>query len=114
VGVVTRRQREHVFAWAALAAGAAAWFGSQQVGSDLSFAHCGASGGPFVIPLCLVALALAGSGGLLSWRVWKRGEPDPEQGRPFVALVGTLAAALLAIAICYQLLAGLIIPRCFA
>jgi hypothetical protein len=112
VGVVTREAKEILFAWAALAAGAVAWFVSQQAGSDLSFAHCHASGALPVVVLGLLALALAGVGGLYSHRVWDRGAM--EEGKSFVALVGMLTAGLLAVAILYQSVAALIIPRCFA
>jgi hypothetical protein len=113
VGVVTRDAKETLFAWAALATGAIAWFVSQQAGSDLSFAHCHASGALPVVVLGLLALALAGAGGLCSHRVWDRGASE-EEGKPFVALIGMLTAGLLAIAIIYQSVAAFIIPRCFA
>jgi hypothetical protein len=112
VGVVTREQKEIGFAWAALAAGTTAWFVSQQAGSDLSFAHCHASGARPVVVLGLLALALTGVGGLLSHRVWDRAAAE-EAGKPFVALIGMLTAALLAVAIVYQSVAALIIPSCF-
>jgi hypothetical protein len=112
VGVVTRDQKEIGFAWAALAAGATAWFVSQQAGADLTFAHCHASGALPVIAIGLLALALAGVGGLYSHRVWNR-EAAEDVGKPFVALVGMGTAGLLAIAILYQSVAALIIPSCF-
>ncbi|MDB5693860.1 MAG: hypothetical protein JWO81_2923 [Alphaproteobacteria bacterium] len=110
---MTRDRKEHLFAWAALAAGATAWFVSQQAGSDLSFAHCHASGALPVIVIGLLALALIGVGGLYSHRVWDRGTSE-ETGKSFIALLGMLVAGLLAIAIVYQSVAALIIPRCFA
>jgi uncharacterized membrane protein len=60
----------------------------------------------------LLALALAGVGGFLSYGVWRGG--DVEAPRPFIALIGILTSALLAIAIVLQTAAGLIIPSCFA
>jgi uncharacterized membrane protein len=112
VGVVTRDRKELAFAWAALAAGVTAWFGSQQVGSDLSFAHCHASGAVPVLIVGLLALALTGAGAFLSYRVWDRGAAE-EAGKPFTALIGMLTAGLLAIAIVYQTVAAFIIPSCF-
>jgi hypothetical protein len=113
VGVVTREQKEIAFAWSALGAGAVAWFVSQQAGSDLTIAHCHASGALPVIVIGLIALALAGVGGLFSHRVRNR-ERAEEAGTPFVASVGMLVAVLLAIAILYQSAAALIIPSCYA
>ena len=109
---MTREQKEISFAWAALAAGATAWFVSQQAGSDLSIAHCHASGPLAGIIIGLIALALAGVGALFSHRVWDR-EAAEAEGKPFIALIGMLTAALLAVAIVYQSVAALIIPSCF-
>jgi hypothetical protein len=111
VDVVTRDQKEIGFAWAALFAGATAWFVSQQAGSDLTFSNCHKSGLVPVLIIGLIALALAGVGALLSHRVWDRSAE--EAGTPFAALVGMLVAALLAIAIVYQTAAAFIIPSCF-
>jgi hypothetical protein len=106
-------RRTLAFAWAALALGAFAWFGSQQLGSDLSFADCAANGALETGLIGLVALAVTLLGALMSHRVWKRREAEAE-GRDFAALVGMLAAALLAVAILYQTVAAFIIPSCFA
>jgi hypothetical protein len=112
VDVVTRDQKEIGFAWAALAAGATAWFVSQQAGSDLTFSACHKSGLLPVLIIDLLALALAGVGALYSHRVWNR-DATTEVGKPFVAFVGMLTAGLLAIAIIYQTAAAFIIPSCF-
>jgi hypothetical protein len=112
VGVVTRDGKEIGLAWAALAAAVAAWFGSQQAGADLSFAHCHASGAVTVLIVGLLALALIAVGAFFSHRVWDRGAAENE-GKPFIALIGMLTAGLLAIAIVYQMLAAFIIPSCF-
>ena len=108
---MTRGRKEIGLAWAALAAGAAAWFVSQQTGSDLSFRHCHSSPLPAII-VCLLALALAGIGAFLSHRVWDRAAAE-HAGTPFTALIGMLTAALLSVAIVYQIAATLIIPSCF-
>jgi hypothetical protein len=107
------RPRTLAYAWAALALGAFAWFGSQQLGSDLSFSNCAANGALETGLISLVSLAVALAGGLMSHRVWKRRESDAE-GRDFAALVGMLTAALLAVAILYQTAAAFIVPACFA
>ena len=109
---MTREQKEISLAWTALGAGATAWFVSQQAGADLSIAHCHASGPLAAIVIGLIALALAGVGALLSYRVWDRAAAE-EAGKPFIALIGMLTAALLAVAIVYQSVAALIIPSCF-
>ena len=109
---MTRDQKEIGFAWAALFAGATAWFVSQQAGSDLTFSACHKSGPVPVLIIGLLALALAGVGALFSHRVWDRSIVETE-GKSFTALVGMLVAALLAIAIVYQTAAAFIIPSCF-
>lgn len=108
---MTRDQKEISFAWAALFAGATAWFVSQQAGSDLTFSACHKSGLLPVLIIDLLALALAAVGAFLSHRVWNRSAE--EAGTPFAALVGMLVAALLSIAILYQTAASFIIPSCF-
>ena len=104
-------QRRILMSWAALALASLAWFGSQQIGSDISFARCH-SNGPIVTGLIgLAALALTALGGALSWRILSaRGEPE---ARTFPALVGLMAAALLALAIVWQTVAAFLIPDCF-
>jgi hypothetical protein len=106
------RRRALAFAWAALALGAFAWFGSQQLGSDLSFSKCAANGPLATGLIGLVALAVIVAGGLMSHRAWSGREAEAE-GRDFAALVGMLTSALLAVAIVYQTLAAFIVPACF-
>ena len=57
---MTREQKEIGFSWAALAAGATAWFVSQQAGSDLSIRHCHASGA-----LPVIVIGLSGTAGMI-------------------------------------------------
>jgi hypothetical protein len=104
--------RRIALSWAALFIGAVAWFGSQQFGSNLAFAGCPSFSPLASLLLGLVALALAGFGGFLSLGIWRGG--SVEEPRPFIALIGMLTSALLAIAILLQTVAGLIIPRCFS
>jgi hypothetical protein len=105
-------RRRIALSWTALFVGTAAWFGSQQYGSNLAFAGCPSYSPLAALLIGLLALALAAVGGFLSWRVWRGGEI--EESRPFIALIGILTSALLAVAIVLQTAAGLIIPRCFA
>jgi hypothetical protein len=104
--------RDTLLSWCALAAAATAWFGSQQLGANVAFAACHAADDLFPFLLLLVTMLLLGTGIFLSWRIWKSG-PETEV-RPFVAMVGILAGAILGIAILLDFLAGLIIPGCFA
>jgi hypothetical protein len=106
-----RETRDTLLAWTALAAGAFAWFGSQQLGSNWVIAGCSPGDGLFAFVISLVALALIVGGGFLSLRVWRGG--DDEAPRSFVALVGILTSGLLAVAVILQGVAGLIIPSCF-
>lgn len=103
--------RGNFAAWAALAAGTFAWFGSQQLGANVVFAGCSPGDGLLDLLVSLLALALIGLGGFISLRVWRGG--DDEAPRSFVGLVGTLAACVMAVAIILQAAAGLIIPSCF-
>ncbi|MEA3063287.1 MAG: hypothetical protein QOJ94_3068 [Sphingomonadales bacterium] len=106
-----REIRDTLLAWTALAAGAFAWFGSQQLGSNWVIAGCSPGDGLFAFLISLVALALIVGGGFLSLGVWRGG--GDEAPRAFVALVGILTSGLLAVAVILQGVAGLIIPSCF-
>ena len=105
-------KRDTLYSWAALAAGATAWFGSQQLGSNVAFAACHASDDLFPFLLFLLAALLLGIGIFFSWKIWRRG--TEAEVRPFVALVGIGTGAILGIAILLDFAAGLIIPGCFA
>ena len=97
--------------WAALTLAGFGWFGSQQLGSNLTVISCRSSGLIPVLLIGIVALLLALAGGLLSRRAWT--ESGDDSGRSFVALIGMMAAGLLGLAIVFQTLAAFIIPRCF-
>ena len=105
-------RRTIAFSWAALAAGAFAWFNSQQLGSNWAFAGCPSFSPLVSLLLGVLALALVAGGGFLSLKVWRGG--TVEEARPFVALIGILTSGLVSVAIILQTLAGLIIPRCFS
>jgi hypothetical protein len=97
--------------WAALIGAGLGWFGSQQMGANLTFGGCFRSGAIPVLLICLIGLALAGAGALLSLRIWRGAGEEAER---FVAGIGMLAGLLLGFAILLQILAGLILPRCLA
>jgi hypothetical protein len=107
------KARELFLPWAALLLSGFAWFGSQQLGSNLAFTACEATIPLWHVLIGLLSLALALAGGLLSHRVWRRGEGESEVRR-LLALVGMMAAVLLSLAIVLQTVAAFIIPRCAA
>jgi hypothetical protein len=109
-----RETRDTLFAWAALAAGALAWFGTQQLGANVSFADCGAGSGLFDLIMGVLALALIAGGALLSLRIWRGRKDEQAPAAPFIAFIGIATGGLLAIAIVLQMLSALIIPSCFA
>jgi hypothetical protein len=107
-----RRAAEHLLPWAALIGGGLGWALSQQIGSASVFDGCTPGTLTLVIGVGLVGLLLAAVGGVLSFRVWKRGDAESE-GRRFVALVMSLVCALLALAILLQTLSVPVIASCY-
>jgi hypothetical protein len=99
--------------WAALALAGAAWAFEHQLGSNLSFSDCDANGPVTTGLIGLAALIVALVGAWLSWGVW-RGRKESDTGHDFVALVSSLSALLLSIAIILQTAAAFILPDCFA
>ncbi|TFI58876.1 hypothetical protein E2493_07355 [Sphingomonas parva] len=96
--------------WGALAVGGFAWFGWHELGSQLAFTRCGATGAVPLLLIALLALLLIGTGFALSWRVWRHGAPD---GHRFAAMLGLGASGLFAFAIVLQLTGALLLPRCW-
>jgi hypothetical protein len=110
-----RRARigERLLPWSGLIAVLLGWAVVHQIGSNSAFDKCAGAD-----PLPMTLLGLAGllillAGGLLSLRVWKRGEAETSTRR-FLGLVGTGMCALFAVALLFQTLSSLIIPQCFA
>jgi hypothetical protein len=95
--------------WAGMLGAGFGWALSHQVGSDLAQDNCNAAHPVVMILIGLAGLAIAGFGGLASWRAIGR----EEGGRRFVAYVGVLMAALFSIAIFMQTAAALVLPGCF-
>jgi hypothetical protein len=104
--------------WAGWIGGAAGWFSSQQLGSNLAHGACEETG-PFVLVLIgLAGLALAGLGLFFSLPAWRRKAPplvEPSPGpRAFIAACGAGAALIFAAAIVFQTISAFFIPRCFS
>lgn len=106
-------QRRTQLPFVPLAAAALAWVVSDQLGSSLSQARCGLAS-PLTIGLIgLAGLLCCAAGAAVALRVWR--VPSAHSGgRRFVALLGGLLSAVLAIAIIFQTVSSFIIPRCFA
>lgn len=102
-----------VLPWSGVVGGAAGWFVSQQAGSNMVFTHCENGQAWGVALIGLIGIALAASGGLLSYRCW-RGEREGVTVHRFVGLLGSLVAALLAFPILMQMIAGLLVPGCLS
>ena len=105
--------RERLLPWSGFIAVLLGWALTHQIGSNTNFDKCAATE-----PLPMALLGLAGLvillvGGLLSHRVWKRGDPET-QARRFLGLVGTGMCALFATALVFQTISSFIIPQCFA
>jgi hypothetical protein len=107
-----RRVAELMLPWSGLIGAVLGWGLAHQIGSNLDSQHCEAMSPLVALLIGLAGLAIAGGGGLLSWRHHKRGEAAGG-ARHFVSLLGVLAAALFSVALVWQTLSSLIIPRCY-
>jgi hypothetical protein len=103
---------ELLLPWSALIGGALGWGLSHQIGSNTAFDRCDPAALWLVLIVGLLGLAMAGAGAFLSWRVRRRGEAESETRR-FLALLTTLLAGLLAVAIILQTISVLVIASCF-
>ena len=103
------RARYLLIPWAGMIGAGFGWALSHQIGSDLVQDNCNAANPIVMILIGLIGLAIAGFGGLLSWRAIGR----EDGGRKFVSFVGVLRAALFALAIFLQTAATLFLPACF-
>jgi hypothetical protein len=103
--------RERLLPWSGFVLGAIAWAISQQWGSARTNDACLQAWAWQTFLIGLIALIVAIVGGGLSWRV--RGETGSPPLR-FVASVSLASAAMFALAILFQTLSALIIPRCFS
>jgi len=103
--------------WAGLVLSPLAWAGHHQLGSYLEFARCQSAGmGPIAVS-GLVALAVIALGALLSFRAWRAagGAVDRREvvsGR-FISALSLMAAGLFTLAVCFHILASVLLPACF-
>jgi hypothetical protein len=103
---------ERLLPWSGFLAVLAGWALSHQIGSNSNFDKCQTTEPLPMVLLGLAGLAVLLTGGLLSHRLWKRGEAETATRR-FLALVGMGMCALFAAALVFQTLSSLIIPQCF-
>jgi hypothetical protein len=108
----SRRIAELMMPWGGSAGAGLGWALTHQIGSTVSYDNCLLMSPVAALLLGLLGLGLTAGGAFFSWRVWRRGEAEAG-GRHFVALLGLLMAALLAVPIVWQTLSLLIIPRCY-
>lgn len=98
--------------WAGLFCGAGGWFTHQTFGADANYWDCHFGGPLWAIGLGLVCALIVVGGGWLSWTSRRTAGEGVSETRRFYGLVGTATAAIFLMAICFQTLAGLIVPSC--
>jgi hypothetical protein len=108
-----RYVRERLLPWSGLIAVLFGWALTHQIGSNSAFDKCAAAGPLPMALLGLAGLAILLAGGLLSHRVWKRGDAE-SPARRFLGLIGMGLCALFAVALVFQTISSFIIPICFA
>ena len=111
-----RPLREQLAPWAGLLLGALGWGLHHQIGSNTNYTDCEVGGAATVGITGLLCLILPLAGAWFSWaaRPKARGAGDWDLSvRSLIAEVGAGAAALFALAILFQMLAGLMIPECW-
>jgi uncharacterized membrane protein YfcA len=106
---VNRPKLSELKPWAGLLAGMLGAGGQHQLVSDSMHFDC--RYGDSDIAIGIAALVLIVIGALLSWSAVRR-HPDPESPRRFVAHMSLMAAALFALMVLWQTMAGVILPAC--
>jgi hypothetical protein len=102
--------------WAGWIGGLAGWITTHQLGSDFVQLTCSRASPGLMLLLGLVGAGVVLCGALLSLAIWRR---DAQVDQPFVgarrfiAGTGVLAAGIFLLAIVFQTLSTLLIPRCF-
>jgi uncharacterized membrane protein YdcZ (DUF606 family) len=104
--------RERLLPWSSIFAVLVGWALTHQIGSNTNFDRCGSTA-PWAMGLLgLAGLAVLLVGGLLSHKVWKRGEAETP-ARRFLGIVGTGICAIFGAALVFQTISSFIIPQCF-
>ncbi len=106
-----RKITENLLPWSGIIGAGLGWALSQQIGTTAIQDNCALGDWLFVSLLGLLGLVLAVTGGLLSFKLWRRGEKET-QARRFLALLGMMIAATLSFPILLHTAAVFIIPRC--
>ena len=107
-----KRAGELVRPWAGFLGAGTGWALAHQIGSNLDVQHC-----ELMSPLVAVLIGFAGlscavGGGLYSYGVYRRGEAATG-ARHFLSTVSMLTATLFSVALVWQTISSLIIPRCY-
>ena len=92
--------------------GWAGWAFAHQTGSNLDVQDCAAMSPLVALLIGLIGLSSAGAGIFLSSRIYRRGEAGVGTRR-FISLLSMLVASLFALALVWQTISSLIIPRCY-
>ena len=95
--------------WAGLIAGMLGAGGQHQLVSDGMHFDCRFGENDLLVGI--VALLLIALGAWISWRAL-RAHPAPGSARRFVAQMSLMAAALFALMVLWQTMAGFILPAC--
>jgi len=102
----------HLLPWSGILGAVSGWALTHQIGSNTVFDKCQVTSPIPMLLLGLLGLAAIAGGGLLSYRLWKRGETETETRR-FVSLLGVMIAGLFGLALVFQTISSLIIPQCY-
>jgi len=98
--------------WAGLVGAFAGWSLTHQIGSNSAFDKCHATAALPMLLLGLLGLGVIAGGGYASFSLSRR---EHESGtRRFIALVCTMMACVFGMALLWQTISSLIIPRCYA
>jgi len=107
-----RLQASRFAPWTGLFVGAAAWFADHQIGSDSNYWDCSLAGGPFVVIVGLLTMAVAAAGGAASWLAKPPPDAPEDDSRRFARIVGAASAAIFMLAIAFGTWAGVLLPGC--
>jgi hypothetical protein len=98
--------------WVGLFVSALAWVIDHQLGSDVTYWRCSASGPLFVGVLGVLCFVIALGASWFSWTSREHGQDTNPETRRFVASLSAAGACAFGLAIALQTLAGFIVPTC--